>query len=107
MICRWIQPHRSFDDRIGYQKLAIGENKTYNWPKQNRQLRGDYRNRFFNHTQKGWQIMQRVLVLGAGPQARVIPDIASSLGDIELLGFVDWEGEREALVGGCGGFPRF
>jgi sugar O-acyltransferase (sialic acid O-acetyltransferase NeuD family) len=33
--------------------------------------------------------MTRVLVIGVGPQTRVIPDIVAARGDIELLGFVD------------------
>jgi sugar O-acyltransferase (sialic acid O-acetyltransferase NeuD family) len=51
--------------------------------------------------------MRSVLVLGAGPQARIIPDIAGSLEDLALLGFVDWADEKRFLVGDAAGFPVF
>jgi sugar O-acyltransferase (sialic acid O-acetyltransferase NeuD family) len=51
--------------------------------------------------------MHKILVLGAGPQARVIPDIMGRLEDMELLGFVDWLNERRFLRGDASGFPVF
>jgi len=51
--------------------------------------------------------MIRVLILGADPQARIIPDIIGFLEDMELLGFVDWANERRFLIGDAAGFPVF
>jgi sugar O-acyltransferase (sialic acid O-acetyltransferase NeuD family) len=51
--------------------------------------------------------MKRILVLGAGPQARVIPDVLNALKDIELIGFVDWDNERRFLMGDASGYPVF
>ena len=41
--------------------------------------------------------MEKVLIIGAGPQARVIPDVAASCSEQELLGFVHIEGEKKFL----------
>ncbi|MEW6185406.1 MAG: acetyltransferase [Thermodesulfobacteriota bacterium] len=51
--------------------------------------------------------MKKVLVLGAGPQARVIPDILNALNKWELVGFVDWDNERRFLMGDASGYPVF
>ncbi len=48
--------------------------------------------------------MKEVLILGAGPQARIIPDIIDALDDIELSGFVDVADERAFLTGDAAGF---
>jgi sugar O-acyltransferase (sialic acid O-acetyltransferase NeuD family) len=49
--------------------------------------------------------MEKVLILGAGPQARIIPDVMASRGDLDLLGFVDMANERHFLEGDAAGFP--
>jgi sugar O-acyltransferase (sialic acid O-acetyltransferase NeuD family) len=49
--------------------------------------------------------MEKVLILGAGPQARIIPDVIACCGDLELLGFVDMANERHFLEGDAAGFP--
>jgi len=41
--------------------------------------------------------MERILIIGAGPQARGIPDVAAACDDLELLGFVDVADERRFL----------
>ena len=51
--------------------------------------------------------MKKVLVLGADPQARIIPDLLGSLDDLELLGFVEWGEGRKFLIGDAAGFPVF
>ena len=38
--------------------------------------------------------MEKILILGAGPQARVIPDVVDHCPGQELIGFVDEGGER-------------
>ncbi len=51
--------------------------------------------------------MKKVLVLGADPQARIIPDILGSIEDLELIGFVEWGEGSRFLVGDAAGFPVF
>ncbi len=51
--------------------------------------------------------MKKILVLGADPQARIIPDIIGSRDNLELIGFVEWEKGRKFLVGDAAGFPVF
>ncbi len=51
--------------------------------------------------------MKKILVLGADPQARIIPDIIGSLDDLELIGFVEWGEGRKFLIGDAAGFPVF
>jgi len=51
--------------------------------------------------------MKKILVLGADPQARIIPDILESLDNLELLGFVEWGEGRKFLIGDAAGFPVF
>jgi len=51
--------------------------------------------------------MNKVIILGAGPQARVIPDIIDSIDDMELSGFVDVSEERAFLTGDASTFPVF
>jgi sugar O-acyltransferase (sialic acid O-acetyltransferase NeuD family) len=51
--------------------------------------------------------VKKILILGAGAQARIIPDLMSSLRDRELLGFVDWGVERRLLTGDAAAFPVF
>lgn len=51
--------------------------------------------------------MKKILVLGADPQARIIPDIIGSLDNLELIGFVEWGEGRKFLVGDAAGFPVF
>lgn len=51
--------------------------------------------------------MKKVLVLGADPQARIIPDIAGSLDDLEIIGFVEWGEGKKYLLGDAAGFPVF
>lgn len=49
--------------------------------------------------------MERVLVLGAGPQARIIPDIVAASDNLELLGFVDTGEGRRFLKDDGSHFP--
>jgi sugar O-acyltransferase (sialic acid O-acetyltransferase NeuD family) len=49
--------------------------------------------------------MKKVLVLGADPQARVIPDILEAQGGVTLLGFVEWGEGRKFLIGDAAEFP--
>jgi len=49
--------------------------------------------------------MESVLILGAGPQARVIPDVVAACGNLKLLGFVDVADERRFLRGDATRFP--
>ena len=51
--------------------------------------------------------MERVLVIGAGSLARLIPDVAAACGDLELLGFVDVADERRFLKGDAAQFPVY
>jgi sugar O-acyltransferase (sialic acid O-acetyltransferase NeuD family) len=51
--------------------------------------------------------MKKVLVLGADPQARIIPDIMGSLDNMELIGFVEWGEGRKFLIGDAAVFPVF
>ena len=51
--------------------------------------------------------MESVLVLGAGPQARVIPDVVAACGNLKLLGFVDVADERRFLRGDATRFPIY
>jgi sugar O-acyltransferase (sialic acid O-acetyltransferase NeuD family) len=51
--------------------------------------------------------MKKVLVLGADPQARIIPDILNSLENLELMGFVEWGEGSKFLLGDAAGFPVF
>ncbi|HEX9976736.1 MAG TPA: NeuD/PglB/VioB family sugar acetyltransferase [Dehalococcoidales bacterium] len=51
--------------------------------------------------------MESVLVLGAGPQARVIPDVVTACGNLKLLGFVDVADERHLLRGDAARFPIY
>jgi sugar O-acyltransferase (sialic acid O-acetyltransferase NeuD family) len=51
--------------------------------------------------------MKKVLVLGADPQARVIPDILGSIENQELIGFVEWGEGNRFLVGDAAGYPVF
>jgi sugar O-acyltransferase (sialic acid O-acetyltransferase NeuD family) len=51
--------------------------------------------------------MKRVLVLGADPQARIIPDILGSLDNFELLGFVEWGEGKKFLIGDASQFPVY
>ena len=51
--------------------------------------------------------MKKILVLGADPQARIIPDILGSLDNLELIGFVEWGEGRKFLIGDAAGFPVF
>lgn len=41
--------------------------------------------------------MEKILVLGAGPQARVVPDVVADLPALQLIGFVDEGDERTFL----------
>jgi len=51
--------------------------------------------------------MNRLVILGVGPQARVIPDLLSALSDWELVGFVDCRDERPCLVGDAAAYAVF
>ncbi len=51
--------------------------------------------------------MSKVFILGAGSQARIIPDIIDSLDDMELSGFVDVAEEKAFLTGDASRFPVF
>lgn len=51
--------------------------------------------------------MKRILILGAGPQARVVPDLLTALPDGQLLGFVDWDDEKRFLLGDASTYPVF
>ncbi len=51
--------------------------------------------------------MKKIVVLGADPQARIIPDILGALNDLELIGFVEWGEGRKFLIGDAAGFPVF
>jgi sugar O-acyltransferase (sialic acid O-acetyltransferase NeuD family) len=51
--------------------------------------------------------MESVLILGAGPQARVIPDIAAACGNVKLLGFVDLADEKRFSSGDATRFPVY
>jgi sugar O-acyltransferase (sialic acid O-acetyltransferase NeuD family) len=51
--------------------------------------------------------MKKILVLGADPQARIIPDILEALDNLELLGFVEWGEGKKFLIGDAAGFPVF
>jgi sugar O-acyltransferase (sialic acid O-acetyltransferase NeuD family) len=52
-------------------------------------------------------MMKRILILGADPQARIIPDILGSLDNLELLGFVEWGEGKKFLLGDAARFPVF
>lgn len=43
--------------------------------------------------------MDRVLIIGAGPQVRIIPDMVAACDNLELLGFVDVANEGRFLRG--------
>ena len=51
--------------------------------------------------------MERILVLGAGPQARVIPDVIDDLPEMDIIGFVDEGNERTYLRDAAARFPVF
>ena len=51
--------------------------------------------------------MERVLIIGAGPLARLIPDVTAACGDLELMGFVDVADERRFLSGDAASFPVY
>ena len=51
--------------------------------------------------------MDRVLIIGAGPQARIIPDIVAACDNLELLGFVDVANERRFLRGDASHFTVY
>ncbi|OGO06187.1 MAG: hypothetical protein A2Y60_01175 [Chloroflexi bacterium RBG_13_54_9] len=51
--------------------------------------------------------MERVLIIGPGPQARSIPDAIAAAGTQELLGFVDVANERRFLRGDGTHFPIY
>ena len=51
--------------------------------------------------------MERVLIIGPGPQARSIPDIIAASGNYELIGFVDMANERRFLRGDGTRFPIY
>ncbi len=51
--------------------------------------------------------MERVLVIGPGPQARSVPDIIAAGGIWELLGFVDVADERRFLRGDAASLPVY
>jgi acetyltransferase EpsM len=51
--------------------------------------------------------MERLVIIGAGPQGRIIPDIVAARGDLELLGFVDVADEKRFLMEDAGRFPIF
>ncbi|MFC1822110.1 acetyltransferase [Thermodesulfobacteriota bacterium] len=51
--------------------------------------------------------MEKVLILGAGPLARIVPDIALSCGQIQIVGFVDTANERHFLMGDAAELPVF
>ena len=51
--------------------------------------------------------MKEILILGAGPQARIVPDLINALPELKLLGFVDGLGDRKLLAGDAAVFPVF
>jgi len=51
--------------------------------------------------------MERVLVIGPGPQARSIPDVIAASRNLELIGFVDMANERRFLSGDIAHFPVY
>lgn len=51
--------------------------------------------------------MERVLIIGTGPQARAIPDVVAACGDLALLGFVDVANERRFLKGDAARLPVY
>ena len=51
--------------------------------------------------------MQRIFVIGPGPQARAIPDLVNACGDMELLGYVDVANERRFLKGDAARLPVY
>ena len=51
--------------------------------------------------------MEKILILGAGPQARVIPDVVDHCPGKELIGFVDEGGERPFLKECADRFPVY
>lgn len=51
--------------------------------------------------------MKKIVVLGADPQARIIPDILGALDNLELTGFVEWGEGTKFLIGDAAGFPVF
>jgi sugar O-acyltransferase (sialic acid O-acetyltransferase NeuD family) len=51
--------------------------------------------------------MKKILVLGADPQARIIPDILGSLENLELIGFVEWGEGKNFLIGDAAEYPIF
>jgi len=53
------------------------------------------------------EAMERILILGAGPQARVIPDVIALCPCQELIGFVDEAGERPFLKECADRFPVY
>jgi sugar O-acyltransferase (sialic acid O-acetyltransferase NeuD family) len=55
----------------------------------------------------GGEMMERVLIIGAGPQGRIIPDIIAGRGDVELLGFVDVAAEKRFLMADADHFPIY
>jgi len=55
----------------------------------------------------GGKKMERVLIIGAGPLARLIPSAAADLDDLELLGFVDVADESSMLRGDAAQLPVY
>jgi len=51
--------------------------------------------------------MERVLIIGAGPLARIVPEVVANCNSLELIGFVDIAGERRSLVGDAAEFPVY
>ena len=51
--------------------------------------------------------MERVLIIGPGPQARSIPDVIAAAGNCELIGFVDVANERRFSRGDAAHFPVY
>ena len=51
--------------------------------------------------------MERIVIIGSGPQARIIPDIIAARNDMDLLGFVDVSDERRFLMEDSATFPVY
>lgn len=51
--------------------------------------------------------MESVLIVGAGPQARIIPDVVAACDNLQLLGFVDVADERRFMKGDATQFPVY
>ena len=51
--------------------------------------------------------MDRVLIIGAGPQVRIIPEIVTACDNLELLGFVDVANEKRFLRGEVSSFTIY